>query len=112
MQRIVEALVAGIVLIHADDVVRFALIERTFRRLIHGLREELGGDPHFGVVSLTGKHGDRFVLGLPAETRDGAVVSAAVGNAQNAELFAELRGSSMTTEDLTVLNAIQHAQSE
>src|SRR5271170_7177407 len=51
--------------------------------------EQLVGHAHFDVVGFAGEYFERFVLSLPAETSDRAVVAAVVGMAGNAELLFE-----------------------
>ena len=56
--------------------------QRTF------LRESFVGYALFHVVGFTGEYHERFVLGLPAETGDGAVVAVAVEGAGDANVVA------------------------
>ena len=46
--------------------------------------KEFVGDAQFDVGSLTGEHEHRFVLRLPAEFGDGAVIAAGIEPAGNA----------------------------
>ncbi len=79
MQRIVEALIAVIVSVDSRRVVGMVL-QRSVADwvLFRSLWKQLVGNAHFDVVGFAGEHRQRFVLRLPAEARDGAVVPAAV----------------------------------
>src|ERR1700746_2045092 len=54
-----------------------------------GIREEFVGNAHLDVVSLSGEDLQRFVLGFPSESRDGAIVAAGVGVPGNPQLLLE-----------------------
>src|ERR1700731_1123730 len=49
------------------------------------LRKQFVGDAHFHVVSLTGEDHQRLVLGLPAKTADGAIVSVVIERTADAK---------------------------
>src|SRR5258708_22200392 len=49
------------------------------------LRKQFVGDAHFHVVSLTGKDHQRLVLGLPAKTAYGAIVSVVIERTADAQ---------------------------
>ena len=53
--------------------------ELAARRLVALGLKQLVGDPHLDVVGLAGEQQQRFVLRLPAEARDRAVVAVVVG---------------------------------
>jgi hypothetical protein len=112
VQRIVEALIADVSIIGAEDVVGLALVCGAGRAFVSGLRKQIVGDAHFDVVGFTGENHDRFVLGFPAEARDRAIVAAAVGHAMNAERCTNFRRSHVTLEDFAILNTIENSQTE
>ena len=55
------------------------------RGLVPLLGKDQVGNAHFDVVGLGGEQQQRFVLGLPAEARDGAVIAAAIRVSRHAE---------------------------
>src|SRR5262249_3074716 len=86
VERIVKRLVVVIIIISARDVIRFRLIWTLAARvLFRGGWKSFVGNPHLHVVSLARKNSDRFVLGLPPEARNRAVVAAAIGMAIDAK---------------------------
>ena len=112
VQGIVESLVAVVRGIVAEDIVRFALIRRASWAFINSLGKQVVGDAHFHVVGFPRKYHDRFILGLPAEARDSAVVAAAIGNAVNAELVANFLRCVVACEDFTILDAIEYPKTK
>ena len=56
------------------------------------LCEQQVGDTHLHVVGFAGKDVQRFVLRLPAETADGAIVAIAIESAGDAEIVVEIFG--------------------
>ena len=72
----------------------------------------LVGDAHFDVVGLAGENLERFVLRLPAEAGDGAVVAAVVGMAGDAEAAFERRNWRHVGEDGRVRNIFDQAGAE
>src|SRR5205823_9869937 len=51
------------------------------------LPEDLIGDAHFHVVSFARKQQQRFVLGLPAEAGDGAIIAVVVMGSGDAQVI-------------------------
>src|SRR5215510_11838715 len=113
VERIVKAFVLGIIFLHADGVIRFRLLRTLAARILFLCgRKSFVGNPHLHVVSLTRKNGDRFVLGLPPEARDGAVVAAAIGMAFDAELGAPPGGGFMLRQNFAVLGGLNQTQAQ
>src|SRR5262245_30032861 len=113
VERIAKPFVLGIILLHADGVIRFRLLRALAARILFlGRRKGFVGNPHLHVVSLTRKNGDRFVLGLPPEARDGAVVAAAIGMAFDAELGAPPGGGFMLRQNFAVLDGLNQTQAQ
>src|SRR5215472_5764988 len=108
--RVEKALIADVVAVRARDVVWFALVEVAIDVFLGRLRKHVVCHAHLDVVGFAGENRDRLVLRLPAESRDRAVIPAAIGNARDAELRAYCSRRRMTTEDLAVLNAVNDAQ--
>src|SRR5262249_35143478 len=69
-------------------------------------------DAHLHVVGFAGEDGDRLVLCLPAETGNGAIVAAAIGDAQDAEFLAKRRGGVVAAQDFAVLNPVEDSQAK
>ncbi len=82
------------------------------RRIGAFVGEQLVGHADFDVVGLAGENFQRFVLRLPAEARDGAVVAAVVGMAGDAELLLESGISSHVGEDGGIGNIFDQAGAE
>src|SRR5262245_43554208 len=85
---------------------------RVGRRTVSETHHELELHPIGQDVSLTRKNGDRFVLGLPPEACDGAVVAAAIGMAFDAKLGPPPRGGFMLRQNFAVLNRLDQTQSQ
>ena len=110
--RILETLIARVGIVHARNVVGFTFVGGAVGRFVGGLREDVVGYAHFDVVGFGGKHGDGFVLGFPAKTSDGAIVSAAIGNAANSKLLTNRSSGIVASEDFAILDAVENAQTE
>src|SRR5271170_3231852 len=74
--------------------------------------EQLVGHAHFDVVGFAGEYFERFVLSLPAETSDRAVVAAVVGMAGYAELLFEIGVGGHVGEDGGMGDIFQEAGAE
>src|SRR5215813_10380379 len=111
VERIIEGLIARIIRRCANYVIRLGL----FGSLAAGIlfrrgRKSFVRDPHLDVVGLAGKDGDRFVLCLPTETRDRAVVATAVRMTRDPEPC-PLRGCSlMVCQNLAILDRFNQAE--
>src|SRR5215471_9388210 len=112
MQRVEEALIANIRGVETSDIVRLALDRGARWSLVRGLGKKVIRHAHFHVVGLAGKDRDGFVLRLPTEARDGAVVAAAIRNSLDAKLIADHSGCVVPTEDFTILNAVEDAKTK
>src|SRR5262249_28631633 len=113
VERIVKPFVIGIIFLHADGVIRFRLLRALAAGILfRGGWKSFVGNPHLHVVSLTSKNGDRFILGLPPEACDGAVVAAAIGMAFDAKLGPPPRGGFMLRQNFAVLNRLDQTQSQ
>src|SRR5262249_31398406 len=75
-------------------------------------REQLVGNAHLDIVSLSGEHGERLVLRLPAEARDGAVILVTVGMSGDSERLALAPGRVEMAHNFAVLNRIDQPQPE
>src|SRR5215468_6515483 len=111
VERIAKSFVLGIIFLRADGVIRFRLLRALAAGILFlGGRKSFVRNPHLYVVSLTRKNGDRFVLGLPPEARDGAVVAAAIGMAFDAKLGAPPGGGFMLRQNFAVLDGLNQTQ--
>src|SRR5215471_16814512 len=113
MQRIIEALVTVVVEVHPRRIVRM-ILQRSVAGwvLFCRLWEQLVRNAHLDVVRFTGEHRERFVLGLPAESSNGSVISAAVRYALNSELGAHAGRGVMVAQDFDILDGINKTQAE
>src|SRR5215813_11420334 len=111
VERIAKSFVLGIIFLRADGVIRFRLLRALAAGILFlGGRKSFVGNPHLYVVCLTREDGDRFVLGLPPEARDGAVVAAAIGMAFDAELGAPLGGRLVLRQNFAVLDGLNQTK--
>ena len=78
VQRVVESPGSAGRRVGARDVVRLVDALVAGRCFVPCGREHVVGDAHLDVVGLAGEDGQRFVLRLPAEAGDGAVIAAPV----------------------------------
>src|SRR5258708_7559299 len=77
-----------------------------------GIREKLVGDSLLDVIGLASENGQRFVLRLPAEASDGAVIAAAVLVAGNAELTLGIQIGVLKGENGGVRNHLHQARAK
>src|SRR5262249_25115871 len=77
-----------------------------------GRLKQLVGNAHLDVIGLAGEHRQRFVLRLPAEPSDRAVVAAAVRVPSDAEGSSLLGGRSILREDLAVWDSVDQSYAE
>ncbi len=81
-------------------------------RIVAFVGEVLVGDAHFDVVGLAGENLQRFVLRLPAEAGNGAVVAAVVGMAGDAELAFERGVGSHVGENGRIWDVLDESGAE
>ena len=112
MQRVVEALVPHVADIGTRDVV--GLVIPWLQAGVSSVRcgEDVIGHAHFHVVGLGRKNRQGFVLRLPAETRNGAVVVAPVGNAADPQRSTQRRRGGCVAQDRHILNRLDQTQAE
>src|SRR5215472_17382905 len=112
VEGVVETLVAGVVAIHAGDVIGFAFDGGTSGSFVHRLGKQVSGDTHLRVIGFAGEHGDGLVLGLPSEASDRAVVGTTIGYAANSECAPESSGFLMAHQNLAILDTIENSEAE
>ena len=112
VQRIAEPLVAHVADVGAGNVVRLVDSLVTLRCFIPGCGENVVGHPHLDVVRFTGEDGQRFILRLPSEAGDGAVVAAPVRHAADAHRRTQRRRRRRVADDGRVLNRLDQSEAK
>jgi len=93
-------------------IFRQRIVETRSRRIGAFGLEEFVGDAHFDVVGFASENLERFILGFPAETSDGAVIAAVIGMAGDAERGLGLSVRGHVSEDGGVGDIFDQARAE